>query len=235
MSDLLFIAIPSLAHSVWYCFIQSSCTSVEGGTVWNCYNIFGYRLYNYIFDDYISFLDQFISKLILMYGSNENENIQDQGIRKWRHILSRTIHYISLCFSIITFLFVGALIVPYLFTNILPMIFKYIFFTIVYIYILTVIRFVMQYVCTVVLRYRFIFASRLHGKFGDPHQIIMKAAITLFPLIMSILFNFSQYIYYGEDYLQTMNNEYQSRDPQSYFEQIRNTRSQVVHTILTTI
>ena len=235
LSDLLFTSIPLLAHSVWYCYIQSSCTSVEGGTVWNCYNVFGYRLYNYIFSDYLNFLDQFISKLTIMYKDHVNENIQYQGIRKWRHILSRIIYHISQFFSIITFLFVGALIVPYLFTNILPMIFTYIFFVVVYIYALAIIMLVMQYVCVAVQGYQFIFAEKLHKIFRDEHQIVMKAAIKLFPYVMSILFNFSQYIYYGEDYLQTMNNEYQSRDPQSYFEQMRTEPEQVWHTVLTTI
>jgi hypothetical protein len=235
LSDIVVSVLPLLAHSIWYCYIQSSCLSAESATVWNCYNIFGYRLYNYVFDDYISFLDNFISKLILMYRDNENENMHDQGIKKWRNILSRIIHYISLSSSVITFFFVGALVVPYLFTNVIPMIFTYIFFAVVYIYALTIITLVMQYMSVAVLKYRFIFASRLHSIFRDRHQIVMKAAIALFPYIMSILFNFSQYFYYGEDYLQTMTNEFQSRDPEPYFEQLRTQPAQIFHTILTTI
>ncbi|CAF1277121.1 unnamed protein product [Adineta steineri] len=38
-------------HSIWYCIIQSSCLGSSSlATTWNCYNAFGNRLYDYIYE-----------------------------------------------------------------------------------------------------------------------------------------------------------------------------------------
>jgi hypothetical protein len=52
---------------------------------------------------------------------------------------------------------------------------------------------------------------------------------------MSILFNLSQYLYYGEDYYQAIFDEYQPRDFATYSQSIQNATDQLAHAILTTI
>ncbi|CAF1173781.1 unnamed protein product [Adineta ricciae] len=53
--DLLFHSLPLLGQTIWYFYLQSECMSAEQASTWNCYNVFGYRLYNYVFTSYCAF------------------------------------------------------------------------------------------------------------------------------------------------------------------------------------
>ena len=65
-------------------------------------------------------------------------------------------------------------------------------------------------------------------------QLVIQAGIRIFPYLITILFNLSQYFYYSYDYFSALNNEFEARDPNAYFERILNS-PQIVHTILTLI
>jgi hypothetical protein len=66
-------SLPLLGHAIWYCIKQPSCMSLEDATTWNCYNIFGYQLYNYIFSSYFHFSCNFLIKCL--YRNKINEDI----------------------------------------------------------------------------------------------------------------------------------------------------------------
>ncbi|CAF1316859.1 unnamed protein product [Adineta steineri] len=74
--DFVFQCLPLCGHGIWYCHIQSSCMSAEYATKWNCYNAFGYRIYNYIFVSYVGFFIGFIIKLIALL---ENKKTWEPG------------------------------------------------------------------------------------------------------------------------------------------------------------
>ena len=60
--DFFVQSLPLLGHAIWYFYVQSSCMQAPQATVWNCYNAFGYRLYNYIFVSYCAFFWLVVTK-----------------------------------------------------------------------------------------------------------------------------------------------------------------------------
>ncbi|CAM4759559.1 unnamed protein product [Rotaria magnacalcarata] len=240
--DLIVHVLPVVAHSLWYCVIQSSRMSAQDATIWNCYNLFGYRLYNYVFVSYISFCLTFFVKLLAQMFENrtEPEHGDPKQNKKPRRKIS---HVIGLCSSTIGFFFVGTLILPYIFTNIIPMFFIYIFMFTIYIS------------CWVTI---FTFVASFHRKenvlkgllvsFVTPankptilkvqtriFKVLLAFSIELFPMLLTIFYNYSQYIYYGEDYYETMTNEFNSRNTSAYFNRMEVSIEQIFHTILSSI
>ncbi|CAF1588559.1 unnamed protein product [Rotaria magnacalcarata] len=81
--DAVFYCIPLLGHAGWYCYIQSSSMSATYGTTWNCYNAFGYRLYNYLFEQYANFAVGYLTKLFfLKYGNKKEEGEKKEQVPK---------------------------------------------------------------------------------------------------------------------------------------------------------
>jgi hypothetical protein len=235
-SDLIFNILPLLGHTIWYCQIQSSCMSSANSTLWNCYNAFGYRLYNYIFASYISFIYEFIAKVIIELQKREkikNKERPEEN-RKPSEMIT---FYTSIVCSIITIIFVGGAILPYLFTNIFPMMCAYIFIIVIYIYVVLVVAIVLHY-------YTLIFPPKDATKsinswselnaFLNRYKVVRSTAMHLFNFIIPVLFNLSQYLYYGESYLQSMTDEYNSRSSKIYFDSFKgiNIVKQVFHTVL---
>ncbi|CAF1246125.1 unnamed protein product [Adineta steineri] len=238
--DLIFVVIPLLGHTIWFCVIQSSCLSANSATIWNCYNIFGYRLYNYIIDRYISFSKNFISKLIIMRKYKKlHSRMESVKERTWRTILSRIIQSITLSISSLTFVFSGALLLPYLFTNAIPMMFAYIFLVVIYSYLVTAgvvlfegISYGIRSICN---RRKSRSSKSLTDTIYKKRKIALTFGATLLPTLMSILFNLSQYMYYGADYWQALTNDAISRDPVDYDNKIGHSPTQIGHTILASI
>lgn len=238
--DALVDALPLLAHAIWYCYVQSNCGSGDFATTWNCYNLFGYRIYNYIFSSFTAFAFTFISKLILMRNRHRANLPMAYKMKKqsWRRVCSGIIFFFSLTVSTITFLFVGALVLPYLFTNALPMVVIYSFMVAIYAYVVSVV--------TVLLKgYTFVtrraaetpgkgFFKRQLVKLHYRPQLVLQAGMRLLPYLVTILFNLSQYFYYGEDYWIAIGREAVSRDPSTYFKQLSDA-SNIGHLILTSI
>ncbi|UJR24480.1 hypothetical protein I4U23_005855 [Adineta vaga] len=235
--DLIFSCLPLLAHAIWYCVIQSNCMSGDNATLWNCYNLFGYRIYNYLLSPFISFTFNFISKTILIIQKRREGISIFQRKQKWRRITVIIIFFLSLIVSIITFLFVGGMILPYFFTNAFPMIIIYCFIVFIYIYIFTVINiFLKCYTITTgrvfsLKNEKLNFYQRIIKKLHYNRLVFVHLSLRLFPYLMSILFNLSQYFYYGETFWNSLSREASSRDPTAFFDRSGNS-SQLAHTAL---
>ncbi|CAF1438414.1 unnamed protein product, partial [Adineta steineri] len=233
--DVVYSALALLAHAIWYCYIQSNCMSGQYATIWNCYNLFGYRVYNYLFSPFTSLAFNFISKLIILREHGIDKLLHRK--QKWRKTLAMIIFYPSLVLSAITFVFVGALILPYLFTNAIPMMIIYAFIAMTYAYIVTLITLAIQSY-TVITGHVFSFEGdnlgffkRQMKKYHYNPQLVIQAGLRLFPYLMTILFNLSQYFYYGGSFLGSLTSEADSRDPTLYFGRVSNS-SIIAHTIL---
>jgi hypothetical protein len=67
------------------------------------------------------------------------------------------------------------------------------------------------------------------------YRIIATALLTggwilyTLPILISTTFNYSQYLYYGENYFETMTNEYNSRDTGTFFKLLQNSVSTRFH------
>ncbi|UJR24418.1 hypothetical protein I4U23_005794 [Adineta vaga] len=238
--DLIFVCLPLFAHTIWYCIVQSNCSSGEFASTWNCYNLFGYRIYNYLFDPFSMFAFEFISKIIIIRDKKHHKIPLIIRKKKWRRILAQIIFYPSLILSTITFLFVGALILPYAITNIIPMIIIYSFIVMFYAYIITVYLMLIQFY-TFITKKIFKFnqdkLSRLKTgieKYHFKRRFVVRFAVRLSPYLVPVLFNLSQYFYYGEDFYRALTREANSRNINDYFQRVANS-PQIAHTILSTI
>ncbi|CAF1489403.1 unnamed protein product, partial [Adineta steineri] len=206
--DVVYSALALLAHAIWYCYIQSNCMSGQYATIWNCYNLFGYRVYNYLFGPFTSLAFNFISKLIILREHGIIKLLHRK--QKWRKTLAMIIFYPSLVLSAITFVFVGALILPYLFTNAIPMMIIYAFIAMTYAYIVILIVLALR-VYTVFTGHVFSFEGdnlgffkRQMKKYHYQRQLVIQAGLRLLPYLMTILFNLSQYFYYGDSFLDAL-------------------------------
>jgi hypothetical protein len=227
-----------LGHSIWYCYIQSSCLSAENATVWNCYNLFGYRLYNYIYYSYMKTSTNSMSKFYIAFKNKKEEKTKDKPKKEQPSKLSRIIHNIGLFYAAFTMVFVGALLVPYVFTNVISMLFIYINLAIIYMFGFTVIISLIQYYkCIINTRDHTpeSTSSKLLPKLDNTQIIILLYGIRLFPYIIIIFYNYSQYIYFGDDYFQAMADEYNSRNTSGYFSRVANDSKQIAHVILSTL
>ncbi|UJR38831.1 hypothetical protein I4U23_031496 [Adineta vaga] len=240
--DLLFSSLPLLGHAIWYCVIQanSNCQSVNNGTTWNCYNLFGYRIYNYLFSSFSMFTFEYISKLIILRDKKLHNIPFIIRKQKWRRTLGNIIFYPSIVISTITFIFVLAMLLPYVFTNVIPMITIYSFIVIIYIYILTIYTCLLKFftfITTKIFKFDTDKLSRIKvtiKKYHFKRRLVIRFAIRLSPHLIPFLFNLSQYFYYSGDFLDALNKEASSRYITDYFERMTNS-SQIAHTILTTI
>ncbi|CAF1038890.1 unnamed protein product [Adineta ricciae] len=228
--DLVFSSLPLTAHTIWFCVIQWPCLAITDGQVWNCYNLFGYRLYNYVFSRYVEFTREFFPKLYFLI---KNRKTFRRKTGNCRHCCSNAIFYISLSSSIITFLFLGVLIFPYLITHVIPMtcIYQVIFIT--YIYFIVVISIFMEYF--IPFKNYFLFLRKIFKNDSHLRRAGIHTGIKILPYIVGILFNLSQSFYYGSDYWQTIGKEIDSRESKLYLYRIGYSPDQIFHTILTTL
>ncbi|CAF1254468.1 unnamed protein product [Adineta steineri] len=227
--DFVFQCLPLCGHGIWYCHIQSSCMSAEYATTWNCYNAFGYRIYNYIFVSYSGFFTVFIIKLIALL---ENRKTWIPATN-WQWFA----FHLGLFSSIITFVFIGALILPYLLTHVLPMVFAYIHFSIVYFALLSTI-----FISTGVLFQNFpesenvivLLPKYFPGAYRPiaGFSYIIAFGLATYPILLSTLYNYSEYLYYSENYIYTMSNEFNTRDTSTYIGVFQNSVNQRLHTFL---
>jgi len=140
------------------------------------------------------------------------------------------------CFSVITFIFNGALILPYFITHALPMLFIYTFMSAIY-FGVWVILFYLSLAHLSLLLPRLYKTDFLLSRFIKwiaiyPMLFIVSFGAYSYPILISTLFNYSQYLYYGEDYFQTMTDEYNSRDTTTYLNVLRNSVNQKFHSAL---
>ncbi|CAF1344547.1 unnamed protein product [Adineta ricciae] len=238
--DILFACSPLFAHAIWYCVIQSNCMSGAFATTWNCYNLFGYRIYNYLFDPYSMFAYEYISKMIILRDKRHHEVPWIVRKKKWRRVLGNIIFYPSMIISTITFVFVSAMLLPYIFTNVIPMVVIYSFIVTIYAYIVTIYAGLLKFYTFVTKKIFKIDNDKLPQievivrKYHFKRRFIVYFAIRWSPHLVPFLFNLSQYFFYSADFLGALNREASSRSIVAYFERVRNS-PQIVHTILTAI
>ncbi|CAF1048227.1 unnamed protein product [Adineta ricciae] len=238
--DIIFGCIPLFAHTIWYIIIHTDCSSAAYSSTWNCYNLFGYRIYNYIFDSYTDFAYCFLSKLYFYRRNKDAYNFIQSRKKPWRRILSKVIFWIAFVISIITFIFPGAIILPYLFTNVIPMLVIYAFISMAYAYVVTVVTLFLHYYTAITGRVfdfkseELTWVKRQMKKLRHNPRFVISFGVRIFPYVMTIMFNLSQFIYYGGDFWTSLTREADFRDPSRYFASMSQA-SQIFHTILTTI
>ncbi|CAF4064207.1 unnamed protein product [Adineta steineri] len=68
-----FLSLVSVGHFVYSCYLQTKCSSASNANSWNCYNAFGYRLYNYVLPSVVSILVDSIVQLVNTYRAHQED------------------------------------------------------------------------------------------------------------------------------------------------------------------
>jgi hypothetical protein len=201
--DILFV-LPQIAHIIWYGVQQSKCMSYQDATTWKCYNIFGYKIANYV----------------LVQGSGIYSNITFKLIihKKQNGVFMIVVGSLTIVLAI-------GITIPYSITNIIPM-------TCAYIWIVGIYTVVGILICLVLITCLQITEDKdcMQLFLGSVVSFANSLALYMYPT----LYNYSQYLYFGDSYLHTIYSEYQSRNTQEYFQQLANTTESAGHLILST-
>lgn len=241
-----FSCLSTLGHTIWYCVIQSKCPNSSSiATPWNCYNALGYRLFNYIF---VSYFTTTLDLGYKAYAIGLAEVLKTDAEKK---SFSWYLHYATLIIIAFSLLFTGCLLLPFVLTHLIPMFVIYIWISIVYIgtiVYLTVSSFTFykkskelpakvqkkdikettesdkQEFCS------FMFSTKEMPQVAL--SMLLALVISTFPILLSILFNYSQFYYYGETYLKSIEADHLMRDTTNYFNLLRNSSQQIIHMIL---
>ncbi|CAF3328095.1 unnamed protein product [Rotaria socialis] len=237
----------TFGHAVWYCVIQSTCSNSSSSiaTPWNCYNALGYRLFNYIFVSYFSTLLDCAYKGYVLGFSEIIKTDAKRGSFSW------IMHYATLIVIALSLIFTTCILLPFVLTNLLPMLVIYIWMCIVYIgfcIYITVSGFkVYKNIKELPAKIskqddaankdsgQLEFCSFMFTSKEIPHvglAMLLALVISTFPILLSILFNFSQFFYYGESYLKSINDDYISRDTSNYFNLLKSSTQQILHMVL---
>lgn len=229
--DFFVQSLPLLGHAIWYFYIQSSCMETAQATVWNCYNAFGYRFYNYIFVSYCAFFWLVVTKGYT-YLTARNEQKTERQSSLWKRIE----HHVGLWPSLITIVVVGAPLVPYLFTNVIPMAGAYAFILVIYA-LFWMVALVTSVIIAFVPGLNWLILGIpkfLYGEYRPVMAVFLMFPFTLLtlPILMSIFYNYSQYLYYGNDYYDTIVDEFNSRDTATYFRVLQASVNEQWHTLL---
>ncbi|CAF1487732.1 unnamed protein product [Adineta ricciae] len=235
--DYIIHGLPTLGHAIWYCYIQSSCMSAEQATPWNCYNAFGYRLFNYVFVSYWNFSFVFYVQLIaFIFKDAHNLNLPKK--KQPKSIIKYVSFVITVGLYFITWAFAGALLLPYMFTHVIPMAFAYGFMVVIYFCLWGAVLFSTQILAELPKFTRIVFyiflPRSLTGAFYSISAALYSTAlfINTFPILLTVFYNYSQYLYYGENFIYTMSNEFNSRDTEIYFAIFRNSVNEKLHSLL---
>lgn len=236
-----------LGHAIWYCVIQSKCinSSSSIATPWNCYNALGYRLFNYVFVSYFSTALDCVYKTYML-GFHEILKVDaKKGSCRW------TAYYATLIIIALSLLFTTCLMLPFVLTNVIPMFFVYIWMSIIYIGVciylvyssFRIYRDFKQMPAKIQkkdvtedkdsdqLEYcSFMFTAKEIPQVAA--SMLLAMVITTFPILLAIFYNYTQYFYYGETYLRTIEDEYKSRDTINYLNVLVNSAQQSLHLAL---
>ena len=174
--------------------------------------------------------------LVLDRPVANSERVATQQIPEKRWSIVKQL--VGLVSTLLAIIFVGGLIFPYLFTNVIPMFFAYIFVVCIYmgvgcfhIMATTII------VRNAKLRNYFAEQGEISNEARYPTQVaavivILSFYVGFFPALLALFYNYSQYLYFGVDYYDAMTNEFRSRD-MNFFGSVRLiTQAEWIHTAL---
>jgi hypothetical protein len=232
--DLVFAIIP-IAHFIWYCVIQADCTSSSTSpSIWQCYNIFGYRLENYVFPSSYSIVMNFAYKNNPILQKVQCRLCFKPKVAEVPPIVQASA--LKTCWSVAFGILITALYylnfallsvdIIYILTNALPMGVVFVWLTALYCLILAILYFGSRYFSKQIAK------NHLKKKIGFHTVLLSSLLLITGPLFISILYNYSQYFYFGDGYVQTMQDEYNARSTQAYFDYLKSSVSQIGHSVL---
>ncbi|CAF1592809.1 unnamed protein product [Rotaria magnacalcarata] len=207
--DIIFALVGNI-HFIWIVVEQTKCMSVAGASRWRCYNILGYRLYNFMLTGIWPFL------IALDFRHRSKIGCWQKSMTRIGKLCEMTQQTILL------------LMIVFLFTNVIPMIVVFIWvffivnggFIIILIFIFALLHYRMRYLPDIDSCFVFIWT---------PAYIFV---IILLPITVSTFYNYSQYYYFGDEYIQTIIDEYNARTFSRWIVKFMKTIELPFHTVL---
>ena len=240
----LVLSLVSVVHFIYACVKQTECVKNANYSSWNCYNAFGYRLYNYVLPSVISVLVQ----SCVQYASTTR--IHEQNRKENQSNITKYLQYFALGLTITINVTICVIFVPFFITNALPMLvgFCWLLAPLLGVLILVYAGFMSIAItcgasCCSDTRVR-PFNEEEDGASQSQVRTGRRRCCYIFGthclvglhvfgcLILSMAYNYSQYCYYGGGYLKVLGYEFQSRDTVSYFSVLGNDTTLVTHNIL---
>ncbi|CAF1382396.1 unnamed protein product [Rotaria magnacalcarata] len=212
-----------MSHFVWYCILQGSCMSATNADTWRCFNIFGYVLTNYVTPSAVSLSINIGTKLswcLKAFKGNQYSQTQKALLGLlgfWCYV--PTIAYMSV-------------FLVYINVNILPMFACYEWLVLIWLIgvgLIGVMIGVLLLTCPINRELVEIFKF---GRFLLAMLISFESTMGVYLCVL--LYNYSQYWYFGDTYIHAIVSEYESRDTNTYFQVLKNSSEQIAHTVLAT-
>jgi len=245
--------LSTLGHTIWYCIIQSTCLQSHSSiaTHWNCYNALGYRLFNYIFVSYFTTTLDCVYKAYTL-GYKEVMYVDaKRGSCRWVG------HYATLAIIALSLLFTGCILLPFVLTNVIPMFVIYLWMSIIYIGLCVYLVFTSMTIRNkkkkpLPLPHKTQDKENTNEEKVNQHgycssmfttnempqvaaSMLFAMVISTFPILLSIYYNYTQFFYFGESYLKSIENDYLTRDTMNYFNVLANSAQQSLHLVLNLI
>ncbi|CAF1333158.1 unnamed protein product [Adineta ricciae] len=204
------LLLPQFAHFIWYCFQQPKCMSYPSATIWKCYNIFGYKMANFIIPQCWNSFTNVIPKLF-----------DSPSTSSWEKYLKGPVITMNSILVVVS--------LAYIFTNIIPMCGAYVWIFIIYLIFVGVLGGIIlsfpesrREEMTHPLRYHQDHQSKTERFL---HGFIYTIIFVLGFYIAPTMYNYSQYLYFGDTYLHSIVAEYRSRNTELYLEDLKVTEA----------
>ncbi len=209
----LVLTLPTTVQTALICKEQTSCMSLsDTASHWNCYNLFGYKLHNYVTGSCINLTIKIFLNIMEMMEEENIVSLEEKA---------------CLALLIPQFLFMAFIGLTFLLTHVLPMVIIYVWILIILIIALLLFQLLLAPV---------VCAVKCSCDGDEITEVVCSCASALFTpvfaIIYSTLFNYFQYFYYGENYLRTIEREYASRDTDLFVRLLHKSLTQKWHTIL---
>lgn len=214
-----------MAHFIYASYLQTKCTESSNQSTWNCYNAYGYRLFNYVLPSVVSVLVQSIVQLVIRAKNNKKPSYgkRNQAGFFWKWFLLGATVFMNLVVCIV--------FIPFIITNALPMLVGFCWLLFPLWAVLTVVYAVFIYLLLILIGKCTDYSFEGYGKrmFGAQCLVGLYAFGCL---ILSMAYNYSQYTYYAGGYIRVLGYEFQSRETGAYFIRLGNDSELVGHNVL---
>lgn len=222
------LSLISVGHFCYACYLQTKCGAAPYADGWRCYNAFGYRLHNYVLPSVISVLVESIIQLVNTYRAHKSEEKKpsDKNCQKY-------LKWFLLGMTFVLNTAVASAFIPFLISNTVPMLIAYCWILLPILFGLTLVYAILVTSVVSCVRKCTDCGCGYCLKFFGAHCLV---GLQVFgALALSMAYNYSQYSYFGADFMPVLWYEYLSRDTVSWYKTLTNSTELVVDNILTAL
>ena len=206
------LSLVSVGHFIYACYLQTKCVNSTNTSSWNCYNAFGYRLFNYVLPNLVSVLVQSGVQLAHTIRHREDDSSTMTSVRNVCKML-------LLGATIIMNVILCIIFIPFLITNVLPMLVGFCWLLLPLLIVLTVTYAIFITTVASIIGKCGLCQNGYCKRFFLTHFLVGLQVFGC--LIISMAYNYSQYCYFGGGYIRVLGYEFESRETKLIFQETR--------------